>query len=317
VRTALDLLRLALLYGPGGQSLRTLAANAAASGIANVSDVALLNRLKQAADWLETLCAESLGGIASDAAAGEERPLRIVDGSRLAGPAASAWRLHLAYDPRAGRITGARITTLEQGERLDRLPVRPGEIRPGEIRLGDRGFPKPAGIRDVLAAGADLLVRLSWKSLRLTDAADQPLDWFALFDVVAADGALDKSVKLRSARGHFPPIELRLVIIGKPPQAATRARRTARRANRKDQYARLDPRTLASADHLILLTSLPREPFTVDRLAALYRIRWQIEIAFKRLKSILHIDRLPAKNPRLGTPDWRAPGSMLTCCSRC
>jgi hypothetical protein len=28
-------------------------------------------------------------------------------------------------------------------------------------------------------------------------------------------------------------------------------------------------------------------------------LRWQIELAFKRLKSILHIDRLPAKDPDL------------------
>jgi IS4 transposase len=28
-------------------------------------------------------------------------------------------------------------------------------------------------------------------------------------------------------------------------------------------------------------------------------MRWQIELAFKRLKSLLNIDRLPAKNPHL------------------
>src|SRR5438094_1907872 len=32
---------------------------------------------------------------------------------------------------------------------------------------------------------------------------------------------------------------------------------------------------------------------------SLYRVRWQIELAFKRLKSILRLDRLPAKSPGL------------------
>ena len=34
-------------------------------------------------------------------------------------------------------------------------------------------------------------------------------------------------------------------------------------------------------------------------MAAMYRLRWRIELAFKRLKSLLHIDRLPAKDKNL------------------
>jgi IS4 transposase len=56
---------------------------------------------------------------------------------------------------------------------------------------------------------------------------------------------------------------------------------------------------LLSADYVVLLTSLGCEEFPVDRLGALYRLRWQVELAIKRLKSILHIDRLPAKNADL------------------
>ncbi len=35
------------------------------------------------------------------------------------------------------------------------------------------------------------------------------------------------------------------------------------------------------------------------QIGALYRLRWQIELAFKRMKSLLHMDRLPAKNADL------------------
>src|SRR5436190_10870147 len=56
IKTAVDVLRLAFLYGPGGHSLRSVAALAAAAGMADVSDVAVLDRLKAAADWLEHLC---------------------------------------------------------------------------------------------------------------------------------------------------------------------------------------------------------------------------------------------------------------------
>src|SRR3546814_4177071 len=50
---------------------------------------------------------------------------------------------------------------------------------------------------------------------------------------------------------------------------------------------------------MMLLTTLPAETADPDRVLALYRLRWQIELAFKRLKSLLHIDRLTAKDPRL------------------
>jgi hypothetical protein len=37
----------------------------------------------------------------------------------------------------------------------------------------------------------------------------------------------------------------------------------------------------------------------LDQLTALYSLRWRIELAFKRLKSLLRLDRLPAKDPGL------------------
>ena len=144
VKSAVDVLRLALMYGPGGQSLRSLAALAAAAGLADISDVAILDRLKNAGNWLQALCEETLARIAKKIGAkAGTRPIRIVDGSRLEGPGERVWRLHLCYDPRLARIVDAAITTTKEGERLDLL-----EVTPGEIRLGDRGFPQPDGIRN-------------------------------------------------------------------------------------------------------------------------------------------------------------------------
>jgi hypothetical protein len=286
-------LRLALMYGPGGHSLRSVAALAAASGMADVSNVAVLDRLKGASDWLEHLCKERLACLAKEIGATvTERPIRIVDGSRLEGPGDRVWRLHLCYDAGRARIIDAVITTTKEGERLDRLAVTPGEVR-----LGDRGFPQPDGIKNTLDAGADVLVRLTWNSLQLS-AAGKPIDWLKLFKQAGEQGSLDMPVRLHKAHSKFEPPDMRLIIIKKSPAAAAKARAKARRASNKNQR-RTDARTLAGADYIILLTSLKREEFPIDVVAALYRLRWQIELAIKRLKSILHIDRLPAKDPDL------------------
>jgi len=198
----------------------------------------------------------------------------------------------MCYDPGRVRIVDAIITTTKQGERLDRLAVIPGEIR-----LGDRGYPQPDGIKNTLEASADVLVRLTWNSLQMT-ADDKPIDWLKLFKQAGEQGVLDLKVRVHKAHSQFEPLDMRLVIIKKPPVAAAKARARARRASNKNQR-RTDARTLAAADYIILLTSLKREDFPPNLIATLYRLRWQVELAIKRLKSILHIDRLPAKNPDL------------------
>jgi hypothetical protein len=294
IKSASDVLRLAFMYGPGGYSLRGLAALAAGHGIADVSDVAILDRVRGSADWLEALCKEQLGRAAEAICRGAAgRPIRIVDGSRLEGPGDRAWRLHLCYDAGLSRVVDASITTTREGERLDRLAVTSGEIR-----LGDRGYPQPDGIKNTLAAGADLLVRLTWNSLQLTHADSKPIDWLRLFEQASRAGSLDFPVRVHKAHSKFEPISMRLVIIKKPPEAAAKALAKAIRASRKNRR-RTDARTIAGAEHIVLLTSLADDAFSTETIGALYRLRWQIEIAIKRLKSILHIDRLPAKAPDL------------------
>ena len=54
---------------------------------------------------------------------------------------------------------------------------------------------------------------------------------------------------------------------------------------------------------MILATSLPRRGDSAKAILAVYRLRWQIELAFKRLKSLLHIDQLPTWTER-GSRSW-------------
>lgn len=59
--------------------------------------------------------------------------------------------------------------------------------------------------------------------------------------------------------------------------------------------AALHPLTVQSAGFLMVLTSLPAAVSAAEVLAAC-RVRWQVELAFKRLKSLLGLDRLPTKS---------------------
>jgi len=63
------------------------------------------------------------------------------------------------------------------------------------------------------------------------------------------------------------------------------------------------PRQSGCRRILVLGTSLPAEDYPAQQVLSAYRLRWQIELAFKRLKSLLRIDRLPTHSER-GSRSW-------------
>ncbi len=70
-----------------------------------------------------------------------------------------------------------------------------------------------------------------------------------------------------------------------PPGAiAAEHERPRQRASRKQHKP--DPRGLIAAEYMILATSLEEEAFPAAEVLAVYHLRWQIELAFKRLKSL-------------------------------
>src|SRR6516165_4117888 len=81
IECAVDQLRLVLAYCWSAWGLRLTAAWAEATGLASLSNVALLKRLRNSVDWLEQLVSRSLGTGAREAglAAAKGRPVRLVD----------------------------------------------------------------------------------------------------------------------------------------------------------------------------------------------------------------------------------------------
>ena len=151
----------------------------------------------------------------------------------------------------------------------------------------------------VIERGADVLVRASWKSARWLDAEGNPLDLIALLRKAAARGRIDQPIWIARKRGA--PLALRLVAIKKPEQAAAEARRKAHLAARKERR-QLSKKTIEAADWVILVTSLAADDVPTDDILALYRLRWRIELAFKRLKSLVGLTGPPGLDERSAKP---------------
>lgn len=294
VENAVSLLRLVLAYCLGDRGLRSTVAWATAIGLANISNVALLYRLRQCGDWLAVLVGNALAAAAPKASRG--RLIRLIDATtvpkagRLAKTRNGLWRIHSAFDLPGERFGFFELTDERGGETLDRIPVVPGEIR-----IADRAYLQPDRIAVVLDAGADIIVRAGWRNARWRDANGAPVDLRAVLRKGARRGLIDRPIWI--ARKSGPALRLRLVAVKKPPQAAAEARRKARLAARKGGH-QITKATLDAADWVILITSLPAESFTAADVLDLYRLRWRIELGFKRLKSLIGLRGPPGSDER-------------------
>lgn len=298
IKTAVDLLRMVLAYCLGESGLRSTAAWATSVGLVDISNVGLLYRLRQCGDWLALLVGRALTAGAPKAAKG--RLIRILDGTTVAKAGKEAktrnklWRIHGAFDLPSERFGHFELTDETGGETLDRIPAAEGEIR-----IADRAFLQPDRMAAVLDAGADLVVRAGWKNARWLDADGDPVDLLAAFRKGAASGLIDRPIWIGRKSGA--PLPLRLVAVKKPPQAAEAARRKARREAQKGGH-QISQGTLAAADWVILVTSLSTEDFPTADILALYRLRWRIELAFKRLKSLIGLRGPPGTDERSARP---------------
>jgi len=298
VENAVDLLRMILAYCLGETGLRGTAAWASAIGLVDISNVALLYRLRQCGDWLALLVGQTLAFDAPQAAQG--RLIRLIDATTVpkAGALAktknSLWRIHSAFDLPSERFGFFELTDEKGGERLDRIPVVKGEIR-----IGDRAYLQPDRIGDVLDAGADIVVRAGWRNARWLRTDGKPADMLAILRKGTERGLIDQPISI--ARKSGAPLALRLVAVKKSPQAAEVARRKAQKQAAKGRH-QISKGTLIAAEWVIIVTSLGAETFATADVLALYRLRWRIELAFKRLKSLIGLKGPPGMDERSAKP---------------
>lgn len=288
------LLRVALSYGGCGLSLRGTAAWAETSSVASLSDVAVLNRLRGSAPWLGTIVGAILSArVAAPREAGFR--LRVVDATTLAAPGSAGvdWRLHVTYDVGAQQTTAVQLSDGRGAESLSRFAWERGDLV-----LGDRGYAKANDLAAVADAGADYVVRIGWNALKLRTRDGLPFDLFATLDRLPEQGMAEAEISIALDRAGTKRSPARLVMLRKTETDAEASRCKARRKSRR-QGKIVNANTLKAAGYVLLLTSLDANRAAAADVLALYRVRWQIELVFKRLKSLLDLAALPAKDPDL------------------
>jgi hypothetical protein len=293
VRDAESLLRVLMANAAGHRSLRDTAAWATLQGI-KVSNPAVLKLLKRSADWLSFLVAKVLAQrVPASVQAGAGYRLRLIDATTLSAPGSRGtdWRLHVAYDLEEMQISEVELTDGRGGESLTRF-----DLKPGEVAIADRGNAKALDLAAVEAKGADYIVRTGWNATRLRTATGADFDLLAAVRDMTEQTVREFELTIALDRSEKQLMPVRLVALRKSDSDAQASIRRARKESRRHGKT-LQPETLEAAKYIFLLTSLAPDDVSGADILALYRLRWQIELLFKRLKSLLRIDELPNKHP--------------------
>lgn len=281
-------LRLILMHVAGGLSLEQTVLRARELGLADISGVALFKRLRRAELWLGDLCRHLLSE--------QQRRLgrcvwpspyrvRVVDGTDVQEPGStgSDWRIH--YSIRLPELVcdHYEVTDKHGGESLGRF-----EFKKNELIVADRGYCHWAGAAKVLDSGAALLMRWHSKAFPLQAMGGKALPLLERLRRLPKHSAGEWRVQfVFNRKAYF----LRLCAVRKNRVASERARRKLQRDAKLDGYTPTAD-ALELADYILVLTSLP-PPFSCSQVLELYRCRWQVELAFKRLKSLMGAGHVP------------------------
>ena len=320
-KDASTLLRIMFIHLAQGQALRETAVQAKLAGLADVSDVAILKRLNACGAWFEWM-ANGLGqclldmtnpsgqpaspqrihterlvpfsaycpgadtSVQANTASAESTKLRlrIVDGTTVKepGPTGSLWRLHYSVGLPALHCDEVVMSGKRDGESFRRFA-----IHAGDVMVADRGYAHPAGIAHVVDAQGHVIVRMNMVTLPLCQRDGSPFDMLAHCNNLPVGGVGDWPVTVRAGKQL---IEGRFCAVRKSEAAAAVSRYKASQGARKNTQG-IRPETLEAASYVMIFTTLGQQ-YSAQHISQMYRARWQIELTFKRLKSLLGLGHL-------------------------
>jgi len=291
------LLRILFIHLAEGYSMRETVIRAKDAHLADISDVALYKRLKASSEWLcwlvERLACERHGIF--------EKPywlnrffVRIVDSQIIAehGNTGSDWRLHYSIGLSGFFCDHFQVTDQNTGETFRNFPVRTGYLL-----IGDPGFGDVDGLEYVMENRGDFLVRGSSEILR--SLQDEVAVSFLRENIRHLEygeiGDFDLSFRFPNDRLQ----KIRVCAIKNSPEAARRSEDTTGLGMRGmlEIPGVTNDETTGLPGYLFVITSVDREVLSGSEVLSVYRMRWQVRVAFRRLRSLLELGLLPKTDP--------------------
>ncbi len=158
----------------------------------------------------------------------------------------------------------------------------------GSLRIADLGYFTIAVLGHIAAAGAYFLTRIPHNSTIYVDGQQWSLvPWLER----QVGNVVDCMIELGAEHRQ----ECRLIASRVPPEIANQRRNKLYKNGREKGWTPTQA-ALKACDWEFLVTNLPTDKLSVKEAIVLYRARWQIELLFKRWKSISRVTLMDGKN---------------------
>jgi hypothetical protein len=172
-----------------------------------------------------------------------------------------------------------------QGERVSNFK----SFGAGDIVIGDRGYCSKQGIAYPLERGSGFLFRFGTKRFDVYNRQGRKVNVLGYFKGLPPGGVGEKTLYY-PYEGEYKP--LRFCVLRKSKAAEEKGLESLRKTRlRKRGNKALSAAQIAYNRYVVLVTSI-REA-APELIVDVYRQRWQIELAFKRLKSLFTYHEIP------------------------
>ncbi len=293
------LLRVLLIHLGCGHSLRETVVRARQAGLADISDVALLKRLRKSKDWLYAMCKELFQEHGVSTSMEASLKMRAFDATIVSEPGqtGSQWRIHYSVTLPSFACDFFKLTPTKgqgTGESFKQFP-----IQSGDYILADRGYSTKSGVKYVSDAGGYVTLRVNTGVLHFERKTNAPFDLLTAVETITNLGEVGQWEVQVPGKS---PVSGRICVLRKTEEAAQKAQKTilqnAKRTGKKPR-----DETLRFARYVILFTTFPNHLFSASEVLEWYRLRWQVELVFKRFKSLAQFGHLP-KNDDDSSKAW-------------
>jgi hypothetical protein len=170
-------------------------------------------------------------------------------------------------------------------------------VRQNDLFIGDRVYGVRPGIFHVVEGDGEVLVRFAMTNLPLHTLRGRPFHLLKRLRGLTGKKLGDWPVLLKWKNQELAG---RVCAIKKSRQAAQRAQKRIIRVAQK-HGSKTKPETLELAKYTFVFTTIEQEQLNTTNILEMYRGRWQIELVFKRLKSILGLGHLPKTDKQSAT----------------
>lgn len=283
-------LMLLCLFYAYNHSLVEVGCYAQAKGIGKISDVGFMKRFAKCNDWFKWIIEHIRPSQLIQYPVPEQlKSYRVlaVDGSDIVtgGKTRILSHLHYAVDLFSLSCAGFKITPQANGETLKNF-----DLKPKDLVIGDRAYASITGIEYCLENGADFVLRIRNNAFKIYDCYDNEIKFVDLLKDVNRDY---KSFTVYYKNHKNEKKALRLCAIKKTDEEIKISNKKLHQRESRKQCSFSDE-TKLSHQYFFVVTSLD-DTFSAEQVLNLYRLRWQVEMVFKRYKSILKLGSIPTK----------------------